>query len=216
MTVELSKFSRADGRRECYLPTGDPARASITSSLSLTVELLRSSSVFSRADKTWVNFSYKAFCSESILCFRAYNSWDLAFFSRILASIRVWPSTNSDRRDCSRSNDSRVNNMFENWPFRSVITTLLASGIEEATDKTDRAPRKESLLTAAVRRSPCRTPQQKSLAATTSVEGALVPKGYWMHHLRNRTRAWHRRFRPNRLAEIETRSSIPVLRLDYW
>jgi hypothetical protein len=27
MTVELSKFSRADGRRECYLPTGDPARA---------------------------------------------------------------------------------------------------------------------------------------------------------------------------------------------
>ncbi|KAL0391399.1 UNVERIFIED_CONTAM: NADH-ubiquinone oxidoreductase chain 5 [Sesamum latifolium] len=102
-----------------------------------------------------------------------------------------------------------------NFAFWSVITTLLASGIEEATDKTDRAPRKESLLTAAVRRSPCRTPQQKSLAATTSVEGALVPKGYWMHHLRNRTRAWHRRFRPNRLAEIETRSSIPVLRLDY-
>ena len=38
-----------------------------------------SSSVFSRADKTWVNFSYKAFCSESRLCFRASNSYFLRF-----------------------------------------------------------------------------------------------------------------------------------------
>lgn len=38
-----------------------------------------SSSVFSRADKTWVNFSYKAFCSESRLCFRASNSNFLRF-----------------------------------------------------------------------------------------------------------------------------------------
>ncbi|KAK4412023.1 hypothetical protein Salat_2980600 [Sesamum alatum] len=175
MTVELSKFSRADGRRECYLPTGDPARAVQKVPLPSSHEQTKLGST-----SLTKPFAQKAdFVFEPII-------------------PEIWHSS---------PGSSRVS--------ASVITTLLASGIEEATDKTDRAPRKESLLTAAVRRSPCRTPQQKSLAATTSVEGALVPKGYWMHHLRNRTRAWHRRFRPNRLAEIETRSSIPVLRLDY-